>query len=216
MEDWTERWKTVRWDTLEQEAKSDNPTIRMHAVVQAHAVVDRAGLLDCWWKQDIRDAIEITRKRAVHYCVDPSVDEAIRAVKCFRDLWSSSIDLTTEDESSTDVSSAKDKPLSEVISDEVADIQAREAPPQHIDEEPPPQLIEVKECLCLSKAQIDKFRLYELCPIYTLAKLCGATPDLLFSIAREVGVRAETPLYCLNNEELARICGELEHFANDI
>lgn len=213
MEHWTNRWKTVRWDTLEQEARSDNPAIRMHAIVFAYAVVERAGLLgpDYIWSNpgDVIDSKRI-RNNAVHYCIDPSVDEAVSTVKCFHDLWNESSGSPTEDESSTDDSSAEDQPLPEVIPDKVADIQVRETPPEHIEEENPAQLIEEKECLCLSKAQIDEFRRYDSCPIYTLAKLCGATPDLLFSIAKTAGVIAITPLHILDCKEMALICGELE------
>lgn len=79
------------WGQLEYQAMSERPEDRVDAVVKSHAKVGDI-LRDMHWSDELRNAIETIRVPVVHSEYDPTVQEALRAVRTFFQLWQEKIE----------------------------------------------------------------------------------------------------------------------------
>lgn len=74
------------WGQLEYQAMSESAAERVDAIVKSHAKVDKF-LKGMQWGSELRYAIQSVRYKVVHTAYNPTVEEALRAVRAFFDLW---------------------------------------------------------------------------------------------------------------------------------
>lgn len=74
------------WGQLEYQAMSESAAERVDAIVKSHAKVDKF-LKEMQWGSELRYAIQSIRYKVVHAAYNPTVEEALRAVRAFFDLW---------------------------------------------------------------------------------------------------------------------------------